>query len=90
MSTTDYAHQRSEPLAVDTAITLLFQCSHFCGQTVGGFAQGFRLASGEMQWMRKLCGKRKRHDPEPGGVIAGDTPRSSEDEEDLLIGFLKI
>ena len=59
-----------------------------------------------MQWMRKLCGKRKRQDDpellgrstavadtpihEPGGVIAGDTPRSSEDEEDLLIGFLKI
>ena len=51
-----------------------------------------------MQWIRKLCGQRKRHDPEllgrstavadtpihePGGVIAGDTPRSSEDEEDL-------
>ena len=56
--------------------------------------------------MRKLCGQRKRQDDpellgrstavadtpihEPGGVIAGDTPRSSEDEEDLLIGFLKI
>ena len=58
-----------------------------------------------MQWIRKLCGKRKRHDPELlgrstavadtpihelGGVIAGDTdPRSSE-YEDLLRGFLRI
>ena len=59
-----------------------------------------------MQWMRKLCGKRKRQDDpellgrstavadtpihEPGGVIAGDTDPRSSEHEDLVRGFLKI